>query len=359
MSVTDETLRLAAQLRAEIGRITDDRTRALVVAWVEAWDEVAPDLAAALEALLLSTDAKITRAMLSRSQRLTRVLVEIRDRLNALADEASISIMGDLQPIVDTTTTAHAAVIGSQLPDGWADVIRLPDPNLIALNTVVQRTTNRITAKTRPIPAQTEAVIRRELIRGTAAGSNPRATAARMVQRAESGFNFGLDRALVIARTEQLDAHREAGRVMDQTRAEFLAGWLWSAKLDTRTCASCLAQHGQLHDLASPGPLDHPQGRCGRVTKTKPWADLGFAGMDEPADLTPDSSEWFEGLTPAEQIEILGPSRHAAWVAGEFPMDDWSVLRTSDGWRDSFVVAPVPPGYRGGSSSGRVSPSAA
>jgi len=86
---------------------------------------------------------------------------------------------------------------------------------------------------------------------------------------------------------------------------------------------------------------------------TKSWRELGF-DIPEPPSLLPDAGTWFTNLPEADQVAILGPGRYAAWAEGRFPMSDWSVRRTTPGWRDSYGVAAVPK-----SSGGRVSRKAA
>ena len=54
-----------------------------------------------------------------------------------------------------------------------------------------------------------------------------------------------------------------------------------------------------------------------------------------------DAGEWFDGLTEPEQRSMLGRRGYDAWRAGEFPMSDWSVRKSNDGWRDSVVLAPL------------------
>lgn len=354
MAVTAETLRVQAELRASLDHIVDNQTRDLVAAWADAWDEVAPDLTAALLEQLVAGE-QITRAQLLRSTRLRKALQVIKGQLQDLSDQAGVRIVADLQDVIDTAGAAQASVIDSQLPpnadqlvdlDAWSRV----DGDQVAA--IVQRSTEQITSLARPIPAEQYAILRRELIRGMAAGSNPRETARRIMRRTEGRFNGGLTRALVIARTETLDAHREAARLGRMAHADVLGGWTWLAKLDARTCPSCWAQHGSLHRLDEQGPNDHQQGRCTAMPTTKPWADLGI-DIEEPPSLLPDAASEFAALSPAQQKAVLGPARHAAWVRGEFPMDLWSVRRTTDGWRDSYGVAPAP------SSGGRRSRSAA
>lgn len=343
MAVTRLTLRLQEQLRRELLRITDTQTRNLVRAWVEAWNEVEADLTSVLLDMLTAGD-RVTRAQLLRSTRLRKALGVIADALEQLVEDAGITITGDLRDVIDTAGGAQASVIDSQLPprsdllddlESWSRVSERQ------IEAIVTRSTQQITSLLDPLSGEAYDAVRRELIRGVASGSNPRATAARMVRRAEKGFNGGLNRALTIARTETLDAHRSAAALGQAQHADVLAGWTWLAKLDTLTCPSCWSQHGTLHDLDEAGPFDHQSGRCGRMPTVKPWSDLGL-DIEEPPSLVPDAEDLFDGLTSAEQLAILGPARYDAWARGEFPLSDWSVRRTTPGWRDSFGVAPVP-----------------
>jgi hypothetical protein len=357
MAITERTLRLQHRLEAQLAQITDAQTRDLVRAWVIAWDEIEPDLTAALLEQLISGD-QITRTQLLRSTRLRNALGVVRGQLEDLAGRAGVRITGDLAAVIDAAGGAQASVIDSQLPalsdhlvdlDAWSRV----DERQVAA--IVNRSTQQITSALKPLAPETYDVVRRELIRGVAAGSNPRETARRMVARANQRFNgkLGLTRALVISRTETLDAHRAAAALGQEQHADVLAGWEWLAELDSRTCPSCWGKHGSRHPLSEPGPFDHHQGRCSRCPVTKSWADLGF-DIPEPASVMVDAEARFGSLSAAEQKQILGPGRYDAWVAGDFPLGSWSVRRSNDGWRDSFVPAKVP-----AQSGGRVSRSAA
>lgn len=358
MAITLETLRLERGLNAQLARVTDQQTRDLVSAWVDAWDEVAPDLNTALVDLMSAGD-QITRAQLLRATRLQKVLALIADRLETLAAHAGVRITGDLATVVSQAGAAQAAIIDTQLPGhlpGQSGLLDLDAWSQIEERTVtaiVERTTKQITSRTKPLAPEAYQAVRRELIRGVAAGSNPRVTARRMVDRAEGEFNGGLARAMTIARTETLDAHRASAAASQEQHADVLAGWVWNTHLDTRTCPACIAMNGREFGLEEPGPLGHPNCRCARTPSAKSWADLGFGDVEEPASAMPDSESWFAGLTEVEQRRILGPSRYQAWLAGDFPITEWATLRSSTGWRDSYVVAKPP------SSGGRRSPRAA
>lgn len=358
MAITLETLRLQRGLNAQLALVTDQQTRDLVSAWVDAWDEVAPDLNTALLELMVSGE-KVTRAQLLRATRLQRVLAVIADRLGTLAAQAGVRITSDLAAVVDQAGAAQAAIIDTQLPGHLPGQSRLVDLHAWSrveertVAAIVERTTKQVTSLTRPLAPQAYQAVRRELIRGVAAGSNPRVTARRIMDRAEGEFNGGLARAMTIARTETLDAHRAAAAAPQAQHADVLAGWVWSTHLDARTCPACIAMNGREFSLEEPGPLGHPNCRCARTPATKSWADLGFDDVEEPASVLPDPETWFAGLSVVEQKRILGPTRYAAWLDGEFPVSAWAQRRSSAGWRDSYVVAKPP------SSGGRRSTRAA
>lgn len=354
MAVTRRTLLLQQKLRDSLDTVLDAQTRDLVRAWATAWDEIEPDLHAALLEQLTAGD-RVTRAQLLRSVRLRAALQVVADRLRQLSVESGVRIVADLQDVIDTAGAAQASVVDSQLPPGFMSADDLAAWTRVderQLEAIVKRVTTQVTSLHKPLAPRAYEIVRRELIRGVASGSNPRATAARMIRRAEKvGFNGGLTRALTIARTETLDAHREAARVGRLQQADVLGGWTWQCAMDARTCPSCWGMHGTQFPVEEFGPDDHQQGRCAAIPTTKSWADLGFDGIEEPPSLLPTAADRFGQLTPAEQKAILGPGRYDAWQAGDFPIDSWAVRRTTDGWRDSYVPAPVPPKSSGGRSS--------
>jgi SPP1 gp7 family putative phage head morphogenesis protein len=236
----------------------------------------------------------------------------------------------------------HAALIGSQLPANTAGVgVSFTRVSPDALAAIVERTTQQIHSATLPLPADVEQAMKKQLIRGIALGENPQRTAGRILSATEDRFNGGLTRALTIARTETLDAHRAATKASEKANKTVLEEWEWHAALNARTCPSCWAKHGTRHPLDEDGPNDHQNGRCARVTITKSWADLGFKGIEEPASLTPDAQTEFNNLTPETQRAIMGGTRLELLQSGKIQWADLSTVKHTDGWRDSHVVTPV------------------
>lgn len=344
MAVTQATLRSVEALRRTLGALTDAQTLALTTAWVEAWDAVLPEFEAAIADLVNSADpvtGRVPRAVVARNVRLRGALQAIRAHLDVLAPQSADIMVQDLTTVMFESLEGHAAVVTSQLPPSAAGMgigfARVPEEALAA---IVQRTTEQIHSLTRPLPAEVEAAMKRHLVRGIAVGENPKRTAAKIVKESGSLFNGGLSRALVISRTEMLDAHRTATKVSETANTDVLGAWEWNAKLDSRTCPSCLSKHGNRYELTDDGPLDHQQGRCARVSVTKSWKELGF-DIEEPPSSTPDAQAWFESLDQRTQVEIMGKERLELLQSGSISWQDLSSKRETDGWRDSYGVTPL------------------
>lgn len=342
MAVTQATLRAVEELRQQLQYMTDVQTLALTKAWVEAWDVLLPQFQAAVDDLVAqAANGRVTKTMAARSVRLQGALESTKEYLQALAPEAADTISRDIPEALRLAVDGHAQIVQTQLPPGSAGVgltfARVPEEALAAM---VARTTETIHALTRPLPADVVRLMKKELVRGIAVGDNPRATAARIVRQAEGRFNGGLTRALVISRTETLDAHRAATKASEKANRQVLTEWEWHASLDPRTCPSCLGRHGQRFPLEEEGPLDHHQGRCARVSVTKSWKDLGF-DIPEPPSETPDAQAWFNSLTEDTQRGIMGAERLRLLQQGDITWQGLSQKRTTAGWRDSYHPTPV------------------
>lgn len=343
MAITAKTLQLTKRLRADLLKITNQHDRALTKAWVDAWDVVSTDLENAVNELIANAQGGVlSRSMILRSRRLQYALEAIAQKLEQLSTDAGRLITDDLPGVVRSAGVAQEAIIASQLPKaevdslvGWAKV------DSKAITAIVQRTTERITSELWPLSAEADAVVRREIVRGIATGSNPSSTARAIMRGAEGGFNGGLSRALVIARTETLDAHRAAAALSHEANADVLGGWTWLTELGPRTCPACLGMSGTEHPLSEPGPLGHPQCRCARAPRTKTWAELGI-DIPEPESALPDAGEWFAQQDERTQRSILGPGRYEAWKRGDYPMGDWAVRKPNPAWRASYQTSPLP-----------------
>jgi hypothetical protein len=342
MPVTGQTLNLQSRLEADLTKVTDQQVRDLTQSWVRSWDETAGDLDAAIQLLLHDAQTGIVaKVLVTRNRKLLAALDLIGRRLGMLAAEAGVRLVGDVRHVVATAAAAQAPIIGSQLP---TDLDLTGTVHAATIEAIVSRTAQQITAQTYPLGADAYDAMRRELLRGVVVGTNPRHTGDRIMRRSEMRFNGGLARALTIARTETLDAHRAGAGAGQAAHADVLTGWVWTTHLSPRTCPACLSMNGREFPLSVPGPQGHQQCRCARVPKTKSWAELGLPDMDEPVDLTPtreSTQGWFNGLSPTEQLSIMGPERLHLLTSGQIGWDDLATLTSTPGWRDSWQITPV------------------
>lgn len=342
MAINRRTLRLLDGMRLSIDATVDRAVADLVAAWGRAWNELAGEWDAALADLVAaSKDGQWpSRRQITRAKRARDALAATRDALDELTADFGVRVLQDLPTLTTDAADWEARLIASQLPEQAGITADLAASfnrvDTAALDAIVERTTDRITALSKPLAPQAEQAMKSVLIRGVALGDNPRAAAAEMLNRVGGAFDGGLNRALVIARTEMLDAHRASAYGQDMANEDTLHDWIWTAQLDARTCPSCWAKHGTHHPLEQPGPEDHQQGRCARVPKTKTWRELGF-DIDEPEDLLPDARTVFDGLPEEDQVAIMGQARLGLLQSGQVSWDDLTVKRSTDGWRDSWA----------------------
>lgn len=327
-------------LRVKIDEHVDDTVRRVVARWADVWDTVAPLWAAAAQAAADDPQAwKIARA-----DRYAAALSATLEALQAAVEDSNVTLTATLPDLIADTATGYADLIRTGLPDDPDALARLgvgfDRVDQDALTQIVARTTERVTALSWPIVDEVHRVLAAQLAAGTVLGDNPRTVAARIARIARDPIDMGLARALVIARTEMLDAYRETARHTETAHRDVLAGWEWDANLDTRTCAACIVMHGTVHPLDQSGPEGHPQCRCARVPVTKPWRELGF-DIDEPPSSTVDAHAWFDAQPDRVQRGILGAGVHDLYTQGLVGWEDLVTRRTNRGWRDSHVPTPL------------------
>lgn len=174
------------------------------------------------------------------------------------------------------------------------------------------------------------------LVNGLARGRALRSVASEL----ESGIRgMTASRALTIARTETLRAHREAHYQSYKANEKLVRSWTWTAAVENTErppCAACFAQHGSEH------PLDermetHPNCRCRMVPRRLPFRGMEPTG---PATRIRPGSQVFGELSPRLQRRILGPARFRAFQAGNLPL--FRAAGYTDGpWGRTLRVTPL------------------
>jgi SPP1 gp7 family putative phage head morphogenesis protein len=343
VSINEESLRLLTELRVTVQGVVDDETRALIRGWARAWDQIAAEWEAAVAEVqrLVADGQQVHAGAVRRLERAQRAAQAAHREILTLVERSGARITNAAGEIVDVTRTLDARLTASQLP-GARTVELTPTFTRVsdeALAAIVERTTQQVTSRAWPLADDATEAMLRELTRAVPQGLSPRDAASRMVRSVEGRFNGGLPRALTIARTEIIDAHRAAAFANQMGNTEVLTGWVWITALDERTCPACVAMHGSVHPLESPGPIGHQNCRCSRMPQTKTWRELGF-DVDEPDPLVISGEEWFLEQPESVQLQIMGAARLQALEDG-VPFDALVQRRSTPGWRDSLVPTPV------------------
>lgn len=341
MAITEEIIELVRLSRDRTVAMTDQQVVAITTAWVDAWDELAPEFQDALANLISNADETVPARTVARDQRVAQALQQSKQRLDELSANTEIIVSNDVgQVVLDAANTRYDSLL-AQLPSGQAHV-ELNRLNPTALDAIVARTAQQIHSARIPLADDAVAAMRSELVRGITIGSNPNETARRIVRRTEGQFNGGLVRATRIARTEMLTAHRTADLQLAQQNTKIIQSRVWMARLDSRTCSSCLSQHGSEWPTDAYGPADHVQGRCVFIDKTKSWDELGFTGIEDVSlDLVAQRDAWWENLTDDTKQSVLGPGKYELWQNGEIDWSDLSKRISNDSWMDHYIETPL------------------
>jgi SPP1 gp7 family putative phage head morphogenesis protein len=143
--------------------------------------------------------------------------------------------------------------------------------------------------------------------------------------RRDTGYTDGLlsgqntDQIRTLVRSAA--SHVSATTRMESFKAIGVQRWRFVATLDSKTSVQCASQDGQTYPLGEgPVPPLHPN--C-RSTAIPDFGDpIGNrASTDGPVPATVTFADWLEGRSMAEQDEVLGKAKAAAWRSGKLPID--------------------------------------
>lgn len=341
MAITDLTLRTQSEMRQMADDYVDASTRAVTARWAQAWNELSLEWQAIISVILSKRAAgePLTPMQILQLNRVRRALTNTGATLQELSNELAPTLRPAMKEIVDRTAALTDDVIRSQLPSGNQVAIVFPRTDQEALAQIIERSLGNVVSSADPLPGEQLEAVKSSLIRAVPSGWHPNVAAQEMLRRVYGSFSGGLARALRIARTEMLDAHRAANRqqVANNSAVTSVA---WHAELGPRTCPSCLAKHGTEYPPGTPGPFDHPNGRCTFIPKTKSWADLGFPSLQEPADMFQSAEDWISA-NPEAAVSAMGAERYLMYQNGAVSLRDMSTRVDNPDWRPSYVATPL------------------
>ena len=142
-----------------------------------------------------------------------------------------------------------------------------------------------------------------------ALGWNPRKTGRALKSKIEG---LAKNRAILIARTEQIRAYRMATAETFTQNADVLRGWRWTSARTEATCPMCIALDGSVWPVGSV-MHSHPACRCAMV----PLPNTAF-----PMPEIPTSGEWFDTLDAKTQDKMLGKAKGQLYREGKITLGD-------------------------------------
>jgi SPP1 gp7 family putative phage head morphogenesis protein len=160
------------------------------------------------------------------------------------------------------------------------------------------------------------------LVNGLARGLGPAQIASDMA----NGMSLGLDRAMLIARTETARAYRAAS-IEQYRQSGVVDGFMRLVKKET-ACMACLMLDGERFETADELD-DHPRGKCVAVPIV--------AGAPMPT--WQKGPQWFLLQTEEKQKAMMGVEKYNLWKDGKIDLKDLAQHSHSDVWGDAPRVA--------------------
>lgn len=294
------------------------------------WHGIAGALVGEYEALAVEMTRRVALGLpvsiwhVRRIERYQSLMAQIVQRIDAFGPAAMADVT-EMQRMYAALGLEHSqAMIAQQMGGVAIQFDRLPISAVLDMagNTGAGTPLGRLLST---LPGEGAQAVTRALMRGTALGWNPSKTAQAMRQGAELAYQ----RALLIARTEQLRVYREAS-LRQYVASGVVEGYRRVASRSVRTCIGCLLTDGRFFEFDVPFE-EHPAGRCTAIPvlirEDKPNWETG--------------EQWFRGQNAAVQRQILGQGRYAAWQAGRFDLDATVTKMVDATWGNSYVPTPL------------------
>lgn len=276
------------------------------------WLEIENRLEAQMSALALEIERDlkagkvVTLEQIRMTDRYQRLIAEARSEVIRYEKYAAITISDAQKYLVVAGWENAVKAVRLARPADWKEFIGLTPAR--AVENMVGLTAGGSPLAELLAAASGDGVdgINRALISAMAQGWNPVKTARAMAD----GLAGGLDRALLIARTEQMRVLRESTRMGYQTSGIVLQ-YKRICSISDRTCLACLLSDGKIYDVATDFE-EHPAGRCGLVPI--------ITGV--PVVEWQTGTQWLLQQNDTKQQELMGAKAWQAWKGGQVTLDD-------------------------------------
>lgn len=320
------------------------------------WRRVRAELGREAEALakkIAAAEGEPKESWLHKQERYQKLLDQVELRVAELTKAADLPVTAFQTSVLEaaaaqarTLTTVALAPAGAAAKDVMAQWTNLPVADVEAM---IGRTSKGtpLDGLLREIAPDARAQAAQVLTQGITVGKNPRVVARELQNVSDAASS----RLLTIARTETLNAGREATLEGYRLNSGIVQGWVWTASLDENTCEACIALCGETFPVQEECDC-HPNCRCCMVPETMSWEDLGLGemglGETSVAGLMETGPEWFDKQSADLQRSILGPGKLDALQSGviDWPdliahthNPDWGGMRRAASLREAKASA--------------------
>jgi len=303
----------------------DEVIRRMGERWLEIERALESNMAALANEMLLKAQAGevVTDAMIRRAERYAILHAQMGAEIAKYNREAAGLIRAGQENAMKLGIQAATDAIEVTYPNALSSAFNRI--NLAAVEAMIGKASDGsplLQLLMRDFDDAADAIVQ-ALVDGVAQGLGAVETARGMVE----GMGVGMDRALLIARTELNGAYR-AGSTEQYRQSGVVEGWMRLVARD-EACLACLALDGEKFDTADEMD-DHPNGRCTCVPI--------LTGMDPPE--WEKAQDWFANQDEARQREIMGNTRFELYKAGT-PISDFGIKTHDPTWGASPRVTPI------------------
>lgn len=306
-----------------------DREETYMRRMAKQWDQVDKALDSRFTDLAqYLTDNNITtRDRLLQLSNYQAALLQAQDETARYNRWAESYISGLKREAIEEALTEVPSVLEVALKDiGQSTVgLRFGAVNVGAVNTMIAMTApatplSALLSQAFPMAAEN---LTEELVKAIALGLNPK----KLAQTMSTAYGVGLNRSLLIARTEVLRSYRESTR-HGYEESGIVQGYQRVAFKSKMTCPACLMADGTVYPVKQYF-IEHPQGRCVLIPVLEtvgPWQYK-------------TGKQWFQEQSANDQREILGEGRFNAWKSGAFELSDLIRIKDNSVWGKSLRTA--------------------
>lgn len=268
----------------------------------------------------------ISSARLMQMDRYKRMIVDARGEVNKYSTWAGDRIAEDQTDML-MIGARYAADTVDTLSKGAGIALTFDRVNLAGVDYMIGFSADGAPLNELLRASYPESVVKLTdaLVVGLGSGLGPKQTADMMVDY----MRGNLDRALLIARTEQLRALR-TGSLAQFEKSEVVAGYVRRSQRSANVCVACLALDGTALPSSEVFAI-HPNCQC------FPQPVLKFGKSPD----FPPAREWFDTLPETQQRSMLGPSRYERYEAGVWDWDEAYKIRDHPVWGPTISVTPL------------------